>query len=93
MAKYMIAWELPKENRNEAIDRFMEGSRLQPPDGVTHIDRWHSAAGGLGWGIAEADDPKHIADWIHNWSDLIDYEVYPILNDEEMGEVFAKHRG
>ena len=46
MAKYMITWELPPEVRNEAISRFMDGTSMQPPDGVSVLGRWFLATGG-----------------------------------------------
>ncbi len=91
MAKYMIAYDLSKENRNEAIKRFVDGKAMQPPEGVTDLGRWHAAGGRLGWAVAETDDPKHLADWVMSWSDIIDYEIHPVISDEELGALFAKH--
>lgn len=91
MANYMVTWNLPSEHRNEAIKRFMEGSALQAPDGVSLVCRWHAAAAGVGWVVVETDDPKTIADWLLHWSDLLSYEATPVLTDEEVGEMFQKH--
>jgi hypothetical protein len=88
MAQYMITWTLPSDNRDEAIRRFSEGSAMQPPAGVTHLGRWHAAGGGLGFGVVETDDPKAIAKWLVQWTDIIEYEVVPVISDEELGEVF-----
>jgi len=90
MAKYMITWRLPAETRNVALKRFMEGSAMQPPEGVTHISRWHGVSG-LGWGVVETDDPKNIADWLLRWTDLISYDVFPVITDEEIGALLQKH--
>ena len=43
-----------------------------------------------GWTVVQTDDPKHIADWIMNGSDIMDYEVHPVISDEELGGIFAK---
>lgn len=91
MAKYMVSWQFPGDNRNEAIERFTEGSRMQPPEGVVHIARWHSVEGDAGWGVVETSDPKHLADWLLHWSDLLSYQVTPVISDEELGELFKKH--
>jgi Domain of unknown function (DUF3303) len=87
MAHYMITWSFPPDSRNEAIHRFSEGSAMNPPKGVTHLGRWHAAQGGLGWGVVEAKDPKDIAKWLIQWSDVIEYDITPVLSDEELGEV------
>ena len=91
MATYMLSYRFTPEEQDEAIERFMEGSALEEPEGIESVARWHSAVGGRGWNVIETDDPKHLTDWVLNWSDLIQYEVTPVINDEELGEVFVKH--
>ena len=92
MATYMLAYSLPKESRHEALKRFNEGGALPPPAGVNVIGRWHAAAGRLTWVVLDADDPKQIADWVLPWSDLVDYELHPVVSDGELGELLRKHR-
>ncbi len=48
MAQYMVTYNLPGENRNEAIKRFAEGSAMQPPEGATSVGRWHAVDGNIG---------------------------------------------
>ncbi len=91
MAQYMITYNLPGENRNEAIKRFAEGSAIQPPEGVTSVGRWHAVDGNIGWSLVETDDPKTIMDWLLHWSDIITYEVVPVIGDDELGALFQKH--
>jgi hypothetical protein len=45
------------------------------------IGRWHSAVGGRGITIFEADDAQAIAAWTQQWSDLITFDIYPALDD------------
>ncbi len=90
MAKYMVTWDIPPEVRNEAISRFMDGSSMQPPEGVSVVGRWFAAAGGDGWSVVETDDPKMISAWLLRWSDLLHYEVTPVITDEELGENIQK---
>lgn len=91
MAKYMITWDLPSDNRNEAIARFVDGAALEEPDGISLVSRWHSVAGGLGCSVVETDDPAAIMDWLLSWSDLLSYEVEPVITDEEFGGLLGKH--
>ena len=91
MAKYMITWDIPSANRNEAFARFMEGSAMQPPDSVNVLTRWHGAGTNMGWSVVETDDPKSIADWLLSWNNLITYDLTPVLADEEIGEIASKH--
>ncbi len=45
MATYMVTYELPHANRNEAIKRFVNGDALQDPVGAKTVARWHAAGG------------------------------------------------
>jgi hypothetical protein len=91
MAKYMITWDLPMENRDEAIARFVDGAALEEPEGITLLSRWHSVAGGRGWSVVETADPASIMDWLLHWSDLLSYEVEPVITDDEFGGLLGKH--
>lgn len=91
MARYMVTWDLPSDNRDDAIARFVDGAALQEPDGVTLVSRWHSVGGGRGWSVVDTNDPATIMDWLMRWSDLLSYEVEPVVTDEEFGGLLAKH--
>ena len=91
MAQYMMTYDLPSENRNEAIKRFAEGSTMQPSEGATIVGRWHSVGPNVGWTLIETDDPKTIADWLLHWSDIMTFDVAPVIGDEELGALFQKH--
>ena len=91
MAKYMITFHLDGTARNEAIKRFVSTGGAPPPEGLTELGRWHSVATDGGYSVVETDDPKAIADWILQWSDLLSYDVDPVIMDEELSELFEKH--
>lgn len=92
MSVYMVRYTLSSANRNSAINRFMTNeAALTPPEGVTSLARWHSVEGNGGWNIVDAPDPKSIADWVLHWSDVMSYDVTPVVSDEELGELFQKH--
>jgi hypothetical protein len=91
MAKYMITWQLPPGTRNEAIKRFMGTDAARPPDGLKELGRWHAAKGDAGYLVVETENPKFITNWLLKWSDLMVYEVEPVITDEELGELFVKH--
>lgn len=85
---FMIQYTIAPENRNAAQTRFKETGGL-PPKGATMIKRWHSAQGGRGFLIAESADGVAIARWTQAWSDLLEFEVTPIIDDEQMMSVLS----
>jgi hypothetical protein len=90
MAKYMVTWQLPHESRNEAIKRFSVDS-IRPPKGVKTLGQWHKASFGGGYSVVETNDPKLITEWVIRFSDIVPYEVAPVITDEEIGELIKKH--
>ena len=34
----------------------------------------------------ETDDPQLLDDWIAHWSDIVDFEVYPVITSAEAAE-------
>ena len=91
MAKYMVTWQVPPHARNEAIRRFGTDAR-NAPDGLKVLGRWHTASIDAGYVVVETDDPKHIANWLLQWSDLLPYEVRPVVTDEELGALLEQHK-
>jgi hypothetical protein len=85
---FHVTYEYGPEDRDDAQARFKATGAL-PPDGVTMLGRWHSAEGHAGYTVAEADSATAIAKWIQQWSDLLSFEIVPVLSDEEMDEVIG----
>ena len=85
---YMLEWELTREARNEAQERFLETGGPQP-SGVKMLGRWGSLST-KGFVLAETDDLTALGMWIQEWGDLMTFDVIPVLTDEQMVEVFRQ---
>jgi hypothetical protein len=85
---FAITYQIDPANRAVAQDRFAT-TGAPPPDGVEMIARYHLAEGLAGITIAEADSAVAIARWTQEWSDCLEFDVSPVLTDEEMGEVIG----
>lgn len=85
---YLSIYRFPPENRKAVIARFMEtGGKPQP--GVKLLGRWNDVAGGRGFTVTESDDPVAASKYIQEWSDLMSFEVIPVLTDEQMVKVLG----
>ncbi|HLE69734.1 MAG TPA: DUF3303 family protein [Vicinamibacteria bacterium] len=80
--KYMVSFPLDSATFKERVKRFLETGGA-PPDGVTMLRRWHALGGSEAFVLAETDDPKGIYRWISLWADLIEFDVVPVLNDQD----------
>ena len=85
---FHITYEFSPGERNNAQERFKETGAL-PPDGVTMHGRWHSAAGHVGFLVAESSDTVAIGKWMQSWTDLLSFEITPVLTDDEVAEVIG----
>jgi len=83
---YHIAFDYPPDSRAEVHDRFRQ-TGAPPPAEVKMLGRWHAAEGNRGWLICETDDDGGIARWLQEWTDLVTFEVTPVLTDEDFLEV------
>jgi hypothetical protein len=62
--------------------RFQERGRMLPP-GVSYVSSWVTTELDRCYQVMEADDRAALDAWIANWSDLVDFEVYPVLTSAE----------
>ncbi len=75
------------------IERFVRGARpvyeraaergRMLPDGVTYVDSWIDARLDRCFQLMEADDARLLETWAAEWSDLIEFEIVPVLGSEE----------
>jgi hypothetical protein len=77
------------------VERYLRGpgpvySRVEAkgrmlPDGLRHVDSWvvDDVPMDRCFQLMETDDPSILADWMALWSDLTEFEVYPVLSSSE----------
>jgi diaminopimelate decarboxylase len=87
--KYIATWIYEPANAEAIIERFKQTGG-QPPEGVTMEARWFDVAGGRGFAVSESDDPIAIAKWCRAWSDLMTFEVIPVIDDAQMVQVLQE---
>ena len=52
--------------------------------------RWHSLSASRAFLLAETDDPTAIYRWVAGWADLIDFEVHPVIEDEQAAPILEQ---
>ncbi len=65
--------------------RFRDRGRLAP-QGLRYVSSWVDENLERCFQLMEADDPKDIEEWIVNWNDLVEFEVYPVIASKEAVE-------
>jgi hypothetical protein len=46
--------------------------------------------GACGWALVEGEDPKALAQHIAEWADLIEFQITPVLEDEDAAQGLSK---
>lgn len=75
------------------IERFVHGARpvyeraaergRMLPEGVTYVESWVSDDLGRCYQVVKTETPDALADWISRWSDLVEFEVVPVVSSAE----------
>ena len=85
---FMITYAFSPDVRNTAQERFKKTGGM-PGAGVKMVGRWHAIGGGHGFLLAESNDGVAIGKWMQEWTDLLEFEVIPVNNDEDVLKVLG----
>jgi hypothetical protein len=84
---HLVAWTFTPEKRNAIQARFKETGGL-PPQGVKLLGRWSGIGSNKGMCVAQSNDPLALGTWAQQWSDLMSFDIYPVLTDEELAKTW-----
>ena len=85
---YMVIEHFKGGDAVSVYRRFRERGRLAPP-GLTYVSSWVDTKLERCYQLMETDDPRLLDDWIANWSDIVDFEVCPVITSAEAAERIA----
>jgi hypothetical protein len=78
------------------IERFVHGARpvyerlaergRMMPDGLEYVDSWIDERLDRCFQLMETDDSALFDAWIEAWSDLMEFEVVPVVGSSEAAE-------
>lgn len=82
---YMIVEHFKNQDPLPVYRRFRDHGRLAP-EGLQYLSSWVDEKLERCFQLMEADDPKHLNEWIAKWSDVVEFEVYPVMSSKEAAE-------
>ena len=68
--------------------RFREKGRMMP-EGLIYVSSWIDTEFKKCFQLMETDDVRLFDEWIANWNDLMDFEIFPVMSSSEASEKIA----
>lgn len=79
---FMVIESFNGDDLGPAGERFARMGRMLP-EGVVYEASWLEMSGARCWQVMQAPDRATLDAWIARWSDLVDFEVVPVLTSKE----------
>ena len=85
--RYMII-ETYTRGPEPVYARFRTRGRMAP-DGLRYVSSVVTMDGQRCFQVMECDDEKLLDEWMQAWSDIVDFEVVPVIESAEAAAMFG----
>jgi hypothetical protein len=82
---YMIIEHFKNKDALPVYRRFRDRGRLLP-EGLQYLSSWVDEKLERCFQLMETADRKLLDEWIDNWSDVVEFEVHPVLSSKEAAD-------
>jgi hypothetical protein len=82
MALYLLVERFKGGDPLPVYRRFREHGRLAP-QGLFYVSSWVNTNLECCYQLMETDNPALLDEWIARWSDLVDFEVHPVITSAQ----------
>ena len=83
--KYMVIEQFKSGDSAAVYERFHESGRMLP-EGLSYVDSWVDLNSGRCFQLMETENPQLFDTWIACWSDLVQFEVIPLVTSAEAAQ-------
>jgi len=83
---YMVVEHFRNKDAVPVYRRFRDSGRMAP-EGLIYLSSWVDQSFECCYQLMQTRDRRLIDEWITRWSDLVDFEVHPVLTSSEAAEV------
>ncbi len=89
--KIMVVWRTVPGKYKAALEQFLRTGGVVPP-GAKTLGRWHAPGSFIGWHLIEGD-LSAVAQHVAEWAEVLECDVYPVMEDAEAATVAGKIYG
>ena len=79
---FMVIERFKNQDATPVYDRFLDQGRMTP-EGLEYVSSWVDTKLERCFQIMETSDPKLMAEWTAHWSDIVDFEVVPVMSSAD----------
>jgi hypothetical protein len=87
--RYMVV-ERFTQGPGPVYERFAERGRMAP-EGLVYVESWIDARLDRCFQVMETSDRRLLDEWMSHWSDIVEFEVIPVLTSEKASAAIAPH--
>jgi hypothetical protein len=86
---FMIIERFRNQDAKAVYARFREHGRLAP-EGLAYVGSWVEASLDRCFQLMECDDVTLLQQWVAQWSDLVEFEIIPVVPGKETAAALAR---
>jgi hypothetical protein len=86
--KYMVVEHFRNGDPLPVYRRFRDRGRIAP-EGLQYLSSWVDEKFERCFQLMEAPDQTLLNQWIANWSDIVDFEIFPVVTSAEATQTIA----
>jgi hypothetical protein len=85
---YMVIENFKNGDPTPVYRRFRDQGRMAPA-GLSYLSSWVTDKLDRCYQLMETEDRALLDHWMANWSDIVDFEVHPVLTSKDAAEKIA----
>jgi hypothetical protein len=85
---FMVVESFREGGAAPVYERARERGRMAP-EGLRYVDSWVDVGLRRCFQLMECDDAALLGAWIAAWSDLVDFEVVPVVTSRQAAALFG----
>ena len=85
---FMVIENFRDQDAKAVYRRFRDLGRLTP-DGLTFVNSWVEANLGRCFQLMECDDVTLLQRWVAEWSDLVEFEIVPVVPGKAVADALS----
>ena len=85
---FMVIETFRNQDAKSIYRRFRDKGRMMP-DGLAFVGSWVSADVGRCFQLMETDDVTLLQRWVTEWSDLIEFDIVPVVPGKDTGAALS----